>query len=141
MLRQLVNFIQVLHWRQSTVHQYESIWDEVRCHGAEQSLMTSDFYLFLTCQILSLGPNSHQMLLYNTCKPFKEIDISLFRMSVTRLIGKGRSESMRPLTASFESLWLTSELLQMTLASLTIRMMTAHTLKLQQQQNFPSSLT
>ena len=30
---------------------------------------------------------------------------------------------MRPLTASFESSWLISELLQMTLASLTIRMM------------------
>ena len=69
-----------------------------------------------------------------------EIYIRLFRMSVTRLIGKGRSESMRPLTASFGSLWLTSELLQMTFASLTIRMMTAHTLKLQQQQTFPSSL-
>ena len=40
----------------------------------------------------ALSPNSrqiHQMLLYKTakcCKPFKEIDISLFRISVTRLI-------------------------------------------------------
>ena len=92
----------------------------------------------------ALGPNSHQMLLNSTpkcCKPH-EINIRFLGISVTRLIGKGRSESMRPLTASFESLWLTSELLPMTLALLTIRMMTTNTSQvLQQQLNFPSWLT
>ena len=66
-----------------------------------------------------------------TVSPFNEIDIiRLFRISVTqagRQCGKGRRESMRPLTASFESMWLPSELLQMTLASLMIRMMTTIT--------------
>ena len=101
------------------------------------------------CQTLiingALGPNSHQMLLYSTpkcCKPFKKIDVRFLRISMTRLMGKGRSESMRPLTASFESLWLTSQLLQVTWASLTIRMMTTNTLQVLQwheMRHAPSS--
>ena len=93
----------------------------------------------------ALGPNSHQMLLYSTpkcCKPFKKIDVRFLRISMTRLMGKGRSESMRPLTASFESLWLTSQLLQVTWASLTIRMMTTSTLQVLQwheMRHAPSS--
>ena len=123
-------------------------WHTSLTFGKPSALLPSNgWHPVEQCQTLSmgaLGPNSHQMLLNSTpkCRKPYEMNIRFLGMSVTRLIGKGRSESMRPLTASFESLWLTSELLPMTLALLTIRMMTTNTSQvLQQQLNFPSWLT